>query len=102
MIITRRAGLPALWPPSGYDPRGFFSGVSLATRVSFVVDGFNLYFSLKAVSLGDNRAVPPVLPAPCRWLDLRTLCEAQIHLFGKDAKLDKVYYFSALAKLGNM
>ncbi len=63
-----------------------------------MVDGFNLYFSLKAVSLGDIRAVPPVLPAPCRWLDLRALCDAQVHLFGKDAKLDKVYYFTALAK----
>ncbi len=52
-------------------------------RVSFYIDGFNLYHSLK-----DNAK-------DCRWLDLRKLCESKI---SKDKEvISDIYYFSALA-----
>lgn len=62
-------------------------------RTAFVVDGFNLYHSLvdASKSLG--------LPAQTstKWLDLWGLCNSYMHLFGRDAALTGVYYFSALA-----
>jgi len=49
-------------------------------KVSFFIDGFNLYHSLR------NHA------ADCRWLDLRTLCSKFLK---GDEELCKVYYFTA-------
>ena len=63
----------------------------MANRVSFVVDGFNLYHSLKYVS---KRKVNPL---PCRWLDLSALCASTLQVIGGGATLQSVYYFSALA-----
>ena len=62
-------------------------------RVTFLVDGFNLYHSLKSASfaLGLNEA-------GTRWLDIAGLCRSYIYLFGKVASLHEVHYFSALAK----
>lgn len=62
-------------------------------RVTFLVDGFNLYHSLKSASiaLGLNEA-------GTKWLDLRALCQSYLHLFGKAARLREIHYFSALAK----
>ena len=52
-------------------------------RVSFFIDGFNLYHSLK-----DN--------APdCRWLNLRKLCEHYID--SSKEVIGSIYYFSAIA-----
>jgi uncharacterized LabA/DUF88 family protein len=52
-------------------------------RVSFFIDGFNLYHSLK-----DN--------APdCRWLNLRKLCEHYID--PSKEVIGSIYYFSAIA-----
>lgn len=59
-------------------------------RVIFIVDGFNLYHSLKAA----HRS--PSDPST-RWLDLSSLCRSHLHHFGRDAVLQKVYYISALA-----
>lgn len=51
-------------------------------RVSFYIDGFNLYHSLK-----EN--------APdCRWLSLRKMCES---FLSDDEAIENIYYFSALA-----
>ena len=62
-------------------------------RVTFLVDGFNLYHSLKSASiaLGLNEA-------GTKWLDLSSLCRSYLHLFGKAATLCEIHYFSALAK----
>ena len=60
-------------------------------RVAFVVDGFNLYHSIRD-------AEKQVADRPQRWLDLRGFCEDYVRHFGRAAVLEGVYYFSALAK----
>ena len=60
-------------------------------RVAFIVDGFNLYHSIR-----DAEKV--VSTRPQRWLDLSSLCRSYLHHFGRQPSLQGVYYFSALAK----
>lgn len=60
-------------------------------RVSFIVDGFNLYHSIR-----DAEKV--VQARPQRWLDLKAFCHEYVRHFGRSAVLQEVYYFSALAK----
>jgi len=59
-------------------------------RVSFLVDGFNLYHSL--VEAAND------LKASTKWLDLRSLCQSYLSVLGPGAVLESIYYFSALAK----
>lgn len=61
----------------------------MQNRVIYLVDGFNLYHSLKDVH--------SLLGTPTLWLDLKKLCESYLHLLGGGATVEKVYYFSALA-----
>ena len=63
----------------------------MAERVSFVVDGFNLYHSLKDASNARS-------PVRARWLDLKALCQAHLYIISTEAVLQEIYYFSALAK----
>jgi uncharacterized LabA/DUF88 family protein len=60
-------------------------------RVTFLVDGFNVYHSAKEaqVDLGG---------ASTLWLDLQSLLSSYISIFGRDSLLAEIYYFSALAK----
>ncbi len=60
-------------------------------RISFLVDGFNVYHSAK-----DARA--DLRGASTLWLDLNSLLASYISIFGRDAKLSEIHYFSALAK----
>ncbi len=62
----------------------------MANRVTFLVDGFNVYHSAKEAQrdLGN---------APTLWLNLRSLLSAYLFLFGREAILAEIYYFSALA-----
>lgn len=60
-------------------------------RVAFVVDGFNLYHSIRD-------AEKLVADRPQRWLDLRNLCTSYLPHFGRSAVLEGIYYFSAFAK----
>ncbi|MCD9185990.1 MAG: NYN domain-containing protein [Pyrinomonadaceae bacterium] len=62
-------------------------------RTSFLIDGFNLYHSVKSAShdLG-------LKGIGTRWLDIRSLCDSFLHLVGNNAQISDVYYFSALAK----
>ncbi len=62
-------------------------------RTSFLIDGFNLYHSIKTAShdLG-------LSGGGTRWLDIRSLCESFLHLVGNNAQTSEIYYFSALAK----
>ena len=57
-------------------------------RVSFIVDGFNLYHSILTLK--------EITGYSAKWLDLYRLCKSYLHLFGKDATLAEVYYFSAV------
>lgn len=61
-------------------------------RTTFIIDGFNLYHSVRQASrdLGLGGA-------GTKWLDLPQLCSSYLHLLGKTARLEHVYYFSALA-----
>ena len=61
----------------------------MARRVCFIVDGFDLYHSLKEVEkAGGGR---------CHWVDLPALCASYLPLIGGGATLADVFYFSALA-----
>ena len=57
-------------------------------RVTFLIDGFNVYHSILTLKKNTGYLA--------KWLDLRALCNSYIHLFGKNATLSEVYYFSAL------
>ena len=59
-------------------------------RIGFLVDGFNLYHSLK-----DYQAFRKIC---VKWLDIHSLCNSYISEFGKDARITSIYYFSAHAK----
>jgi len=60
-------------------------------RVAFVVDGFNVYHSIR-------EAEKLTAARPQRWLDLKSLCASYLPHFGRTATLQGVYYFSAIAK----
>ncbi len=59
-------------------------------RTTFLVDGFNLYHSVREASLLTGGI-------GTRWLNIRALCESQLHVVGGGAQIEAVYYFSALA-----
>ena len=59
-------------------------------RTSFLVDGFNLYHSLKAA--GEDLGGQVV-----KWLDLRSLLGSYLSVIGAGAQVEEVFYFSALA-----
>ena len=60
-------------------------------RVSFLVDGFNLYHSIRAAQRASGLR-------HLKWLDLNGLCRTLVSSgFGPGATLDGVYCFSALA-----
>ncbi|MBC7358589.1 MAG: NYN domain-containing protein [Desulfacinum sp.] len=64
-------------------------------RVVFLVDGFNVYHSLEEIlrhQAGHSHK------GSIKWLDLKSLAQSYLSAISKDASLDKVYYFSALAK----
>jgi len=56
-------------------------------RVCFLIDGFNLYHSIKDVN--------KIHGVKAKWLDLHSLCQSYLYQFGKDAILKDIFYFSA-------
>ena len=58
-------------------------------RVTFLVDGFNLYHSTRDLSQFENLRV--------KWLNIHSLCSSFLYLISRDAKLAEIYYFSAYA-----
>lgn len=58
-------------------------------KLAFLIDGFNVYHSI--IELKRRFKIN------ARWLDLYKLCDSYCHLFGKNAILKSVYYFSAIA-----
>lgn len=59
-------------------------------RVSFLIDGFNIYHSV-CDALKDGAITNG------KWLNLHSLCSSYLYLCGKDAKVESIHYFSALA-----
>ncbi len=59
------------------------------TRVSFLIDGFNLYHSVVDASrdLGG---------ASTKWLDIYSLFSSYLPDFGRAAKIENVHYFTAI------
>jgi hypothetical protein len=60
------------------------------TRTAFLIDGFNLYDSLRDASRDLDGA-------GTRWLDLFGLCSSFLNEIGGNAQFSEVGYFSALA-----
>ena len=63
----------------------------MSIGTTFLVDGFNVYHSVVDI----DRDSKGLLKA--KWLDLVSFCNSYLHLIGKGATLQSVYYFSALA-----
>jgi uncharacterized LabA/DUF88 family protein len=61
----------------------------VANRVALVIDGFNVYHSVKDVHDATGRNY--------RWLDIHSLCSSYLSAIGGGATVEAVYYFSALA-----
>jgi len=63
-------------------------------RVTFLVDGFNLYHSA--------RDAEKIFKISTKWLDLKKLCESYLsriaHVVDEKTAIENIYYFSALAK----
>ena len=57
-------------------------------RVNFLIDGFNLYHSILQIKRDTGYCT--------KWLDISSLCKSYLHLFGKDARLQSIYYFTAI------
>lgn len=76
-------------PPS-FVLGAFYLVISMANRVSFLVDGFNLYHSV-CDAIIDHKL------SGGKWLNLWKLCQNFISVCGRDVQMQSVYYFSALA-----
>lgn len=82
-------GLRPVGPPRA-TVRGVFLLVQAMTvRVAFLIDGFNLYHSLRDAQNATGSCV--------KWLDIRSLCASYLPQLGREARLESVTYFSALA-----
>jgi uncharacterized LabA/DUF88 family protein len=57
-------------------------------RLVFLVDGFNVYHSVLRLRRDTDYSA--------KWLDLFSLCASYAYLFGKDARVESVHYFSAI------
>jgi uncharacterized LabA/DUF88 family protein len=75
--------------PLGLRPGGIFFEVEV-NRTTFLVDGFNLYHSLRTAQdeLGGMST---------KWLNLRSLLSSYLPIIGKEAVIEDIYYFSAFA-----
>ncbi len=62
----------------------------MTNRVSFLIDGFNLYHSICDAIRDRKKPVG-------KWLNVHALCKNYLYLFGKNAAIQDMYYFSALA-----
>ncbi|KQC12379.1 MAG: hypothetical protein APR63_11150 [Desulfuromonas sp. SDB] len=58
-------------------------------RITYLIDGFNVYHSILSLKRRTGYCT--------KWLNLSSLCKSYLNLFGKDAKIQDIYYFSALA-----
>jgi uncharacterized LabA/DUF88 family protein len=58
-------------------------------RVTFLIDGFNLYHSVVDLHRDQGLRV--------KWLDIHALCSSYLQLISRDATIAEIYYFSAFA-----
>jgi uncharacterized LabA/DUF88 family protein len=73
--------------------RRLFLAKNPQNRTIFLIDGFNLYHSLRDAShdLG-------LKGRQTRWLDIFGLCQSYLSNIGNNAQICGIYYFSAIAK----
>ena len=64
----------------------------MTEKVTFLIDGFNLYHSAKDAS--NNLGLRG---RGTKWLDIRAVCESFLPQISKAARLEEIHYFSALA-----
>lgn len=57
--------------------------------MTFLVDGFNLYFSVRQAEAA--RKTPHL-----RWLDIHGLLESYLYTLGREAVLEEIHFFTAL------
>lgn len=57
-------------------------------RVIFLIDGFNLYHSVEQASTDMKKS--------SKWLDVNSLMSSYLQHIGKEAKLEKIYFFTAI------
>lgn len=60
-------------------------------RIIFLIDGFNLYHSLV-------EANTDLSGKSTKWLNIDSLCQFYMRIIDKEATLNGIFYFSALAK----
>lgn len=65
---------------------------SRVNRTSFLIDGFNLYHSLKNASYDLG-----LKAAGTKWLNIRSMCDSYLAPIGNNAQIEELYYFSAFA-----
>jgi len=61
----------------------------VAKRVTFLVDGFNLYFSVRRAEIAQG--IPHL-----RWLDVTGLLRSYLNVFGREAALEEIHFFTAI------
>ncbi len=64
----------------------------IVNRTSFLIDGFNIYHSVKNASYDLG-----LRASGTKWLDIRTLCASYLASIGNNAQMQELYYFSAFA-----
>ena len=57
-------------------------------RISFVIDGFNLYGSIVDLERRQGLKV--------KWLDVKGLLSSYLYAYGKNASIESIHYFTAL------
>lgn len=57
-------------------------------KVTFLIDGFNLYHSIEDVKLHEG--------IDAKWLDIKTVLHSYLTGLGSDAKFHNIFYFTAL------
>lgn len=62
-------------------------------RTAFLIDGFNLYHSVKNASRD-----LALKGTGTRWLNIHAMCNSYLHAIGNNSQTAGIYYFSALAK----
>jgi uncharacterized LabA/DUF88 family protein len=58
-------------------------------QVAFLIDGFNLYHSIEDIEFSKHICF--------KWLNLHSLCQSFMYLFGREYTLHKIFFFTAIA-----
>ncbi|TSA30066.1 MAG: NYN domain-containing protein [Bacteroidetes bacterium] len=71
-------------------PKDPSAGFFFMARIIYYIDGFNLYHSI--ISIQNNTG------EYLKWLDVRSLCNSYLPVFGKKDTIVAIYYFTAIPK----